>query len=360
MRSVPHCLGLSLSINSGGAPGPLERTGWSGDGAPGQGRLKDFQTGAVFQHYTKSLARDSGTDFIAPTNAELDAIDAFLKTIGRENELNLQNVTLTDAGAATGRALFLDTGNRCNGCHSNAGSNLATGVNQLFDTGVEKLRIATLDAQGIPRDGGAGGQGLASFNHDANGDGTLDSFGDGRFNTAPLIEAADTGPFFHTNAFSTLEQAIGFYNTQAFAQSPAGLAGPTIDLDATEVANIGRFLRVLNAALNAQMAIARIDAVLPVIDADKNQSRALQQELLRLALVETDDALEVLSAVSGLNTSAQSSLSSAQALLQAGSTEASSVQRTRSAEDARVQLVNANASLGTGMTFSIGEGTFMF
>jgi len=360
MRSVPHCLGLSLSINSGGAPGPLERTGWSGDGAPGQGRLKDFQTGAVFQHYTKSLARTSGTDFIPPTSAELDAIDAFLKTIGRENELNLQNVTLSDSGAATGRTLFLDTNNRCNGCHSNAGANLGNGVNQLFDTGVEKVRIATLDAQAIPRDGGAGGQGLASFDHDANGDGTLDSFGDGRFNTPPLIEAADTGPFFHSNAFGTIEQAIAFYNTQAFAQSPAGLAGPTINLSATQVANIGRFLRVLNAALNAQMAIARIDAVLPVIDADKNQSRALQQELLRLALVETDDALEVLSAVSGLNSSAQSSLGSAQASLQAGSTQASPVQRTRSAEDARVQLVNANASLGTGMTFLIGDGTFMF
>src|SRR5688572_12405951 len=54
MRSVPHCLSLSRSITAppGTTTPPLERTGWSGDGAPNQGRLKDFQTGAIFQHYT--------------------------------------------------------------------------------------------------------------------------------------------------------------------------------------------------------------------------------------------------------------------------------------------------------------------
>ena len=36
------------------------------------------------------------------------------------------------------------------------------------------VRIATLDTQGIPRDGGFGGQGLANFNHDSDGDTIFD------------------------------------------------------------------------------------------------------------------------------------------------------------------------------------------
>ena len=233
MRSVPHCLSLSRSITppAGTTAPPLERTGWSGDGAPNQGRLKDFQTGAIFQHYTKSLDRVENTDFIQATEDELTAIDDFLKTIGRSNELDLATVSLTDSGANTGRTTFI--GSRCNACHRNAGANVASGVNNNFDTGVERVRIATLDAQGIPFDGGFGGGGLASFNFDANGDGTLDSFGNGQFNTPPLIEAADTGPFFHTNAFETIEDAVAFYNTPAFNNSPAGLAGAPINLNAT-------------------------------------------------------------------------------------------------------------------------------
>jgi cytochrome c peroxidase len=360
MRSEPHCLGLSRSIQapSGTTAPPLERTGWSGDGAPNQGRLEDFQTGAIFQHYTKTLNRTNGVDFVQANADELAAIDAFLKTIGRTNELDLTTVSMTDPGAEAGRTTFIPS--RCNGCHHNAGANTAADVNQLFDTGVEKSRLPELNAQGIPHDGGFGGQGLASFNHDADGDGILDSFGDGTFNTPPLIEAADTGPFFHTNAFNTIEDAIGFYNTAAFNQSPAGLAGAPIDFNATQVANLGRFLRVLNAALNAQMAIARIDALTPIIDADKNKTRDLQQQLAQLALEEVNDALSDLSAVANLNAVSQASLTSARASLQTAATHASFVQRGRAAADARSALVSANAGLGSGMTFVMGPGTDMF
>ncbi|MEY4545992.1 MAG: hypothetical protein RL685_2187 [Pseudomonadota bacterium] len=358
MRSVPHCLGLSKSITAPAGSVPQERTGWSGDGAPGLGRLKDFQTGAIFQHYTQTLARNAGTDFVQATEAELTAIDAFMKTIGRTNDLNLASVTLSDAGAQAGRGSFMEPAKRCNGCHSNAGANLASGINQNFDTGVERVRLAALDAQNIPFDGGFGA-GVGAFTFDASGDGINDSFGNGQFNTPPLVEAADTGPFFHSNAFDTIEQAVGFYNSPAFNNSPAGAVG-AISMTATEVANIGRFLRVLNAALNAQMAIARVDAALPVIEEDKNQSRDMQQELLRLALVEAEDALQVLSAVSGLNAGAQANLTSALGFLQTASTHASHTQRKRAAEDARVKLVAANGSLGTGMSFVMGGGTVLF
>jgi cytochrome c peroxidase len=362
MRSVPHCLSLSRSITPpvGTVAPPLERTGWSGDGAPNQGRLKDFQTGAIFQHYTKSLEREEGTDFIQATESELDALDAFMKTIGRDNEVNLATVSLTDAGADAGRATFISPAARCNGCHNNAGANNSAGINRNFDTGVERVRLAELNTQGIPFDGGFGGGGLSTFNFDSDGNGTLDSFGDGTFNTPPLIEAADTGPFFHTNAFETIEDAITFYTTSAFANSPAGLAGVPVALTATDIANLGRFLRVLNASFNVQLAIERVNAVLPVIAADKNQSRALQQELARLALVEVEDALTVLGQKTGLNTAVQADLTSAKGFLQTASTHASHTQRRRGAEDALVELNQANAGLGTGMTFTMGDGTNMF
>lgn len=363
MRSVPHCLSLARSITPpvGTTQPPLERTGWSGDGAPNQGRLKDFQTGAIFQHYTRSLDRVEGTDFIQATESELDAIDAFMKTIGRTNEISLASVSLTDAGAEAGRALFISPAARCNNCHNNAGANLASGINQNFNTGAENARLAILDSQGIPRDGGFGGQGLASFNFDSDGDTINDSFGNGQFNTPPLIEAADTGPFFHTNAAETIEDAITFYTSSAFSSSPSGQAGTgAIVLDASQIADIGRFLRVLNASFNVQMALARVDALLPIIDAGKNQSRDLQRELARLARVEVDDAIDVLSQKSGLNAAVQADLSAARAFLNTASTHASHTQRLRAAQDAQAELNAAKAGLGSGMDFTMGPGTHMF
>ena len=68
MRGVPHTLGLAKSLtqptNLDGAPAQM--TGWSGDGSPG-GTLRDFATGAVIQHFTKTLNRVAGVDFRLPT-----------------------------------------------------------------------------------------------------------------------------------------------------------------------------------------------------------------------------------------------------------------------------------------------------
>ena len=364
MRSVPHCFSLSTSITPQATPTdgttkpPNERTGWAGDGAPNAGELRDFQTGAVVQHYTKSLGRIAGTDFVLPTSAELDKIVAFLRTIGRSNELTLTSVALTDAGAESGRLTFIDPDKRCNFCHANAGAN-ALGNNRNFETGVERLRIASLNGLGIPFDGGFGGQGLANFNFDANHDEINDSFGNGGFNTPPLIEAADTGPFFHTNAFATIEDATAFYTTSAFAESAAG-GGTAVSLTATEIANIGRFLRVLNAAFNCQLALKRVNGVIPIITEFKNMQRNLQHALALLALAEVNDAIAVLSAVSALNASAQTSLGAARSALMTAATHASHTQRLNAAQSALTSLAAANSALGTGMAFTMGDGTLMF
>ena len=337
----------------------------AGDGAPNQGELRDFQTGAVVQHYTRSLNRAAGPDFTLPTSDELDKIVAFTSTIGRTNELALANLALSDAGAETGRLAFLTPANRCNGCHSNAGANVAAGFNRNFNTGVERSRIADLNAQNIPFDGGFGGPGVTSFNFDANGDGSLDSYGNGTFNTPPLIEAADTGPFFHTNAFTTIESAITFYTTSAFSTSPAGAAGAIV-LSSPDIANLGRFLRVLNAAFNCQMARARINADVAIIGSYRNRARDLEEQLATLALAEVNDALADLTGVSGLNAAAQTSLSAAQASLQKASQEENSPDRLTEVQSALAAVNAANDSLSatpagnTALTFTMGAGTLMF
>src|SRR6185436_9093888 len=261
LRSVPHNLSMGTSVTPSPfdpVTSPPERTGWSGDGAPGAGTLRDFQTGAIIQHYTRSLDRIEGEDFRLATDGELDRIELFMTRLGRTTELDLATVTMSDARAEAGRAAFISVG--CNLCHGNAGANIAFpgGGNFNFDTGVETARNAAL--AGFPRDGG--------FLRDPNPAG---GFGDGSFNVPPLVEAADTGPFFHTDTTvsgasahdastaTTIEEAIAFYDSPAFNNSPVGQVFP-IDMTAEQIDDIGRFLRGVNAAFNAQLTLKRLDA----------------------------------------------------------------------------------------------------
>ena len=46
-------------------------------------------------------------------------------------------------------------------------------------------------------------------------------------NVPPLIEAADTPPLFHNNAAATIEDAVRFYTTDTFANSPDGQSRPS-------------------------------------------------------------------------------------------------------------------------------------
>lgn len=369
MRSVPHCFSLATSITpapivnpdntgvDGTTQPPIQRVGWSGDGAPSPGGLKQFQLGAIFQHYTKSLDRVAGVDFGTASDEQLSRIEDFLRTIGRMNELDLNTVSLSDAAANAGRTTFL--GSRCNGCHRNAGANVAAGFNRNFDTGIEAVRIADLDAQSIPHDGGFGGAAPgAPFDHDSNRDGINDSYGKGTFSTPGLIEAADTAPFFHTNAFETIEDAVTFYTTPAFAASPAG-GGNAVPFNSTDIANVAKFLRVLNASFNCQLAIKRLDAVVQVVTEYKNHFKGMQFGLIDTAQAEVRDALKVL-ADAGLNPAARASLQTADAALSAASSNSSHGQRKSRAQEALAAVQSANANLGSGMTYTLGQGTLMF
>src|SRR5581483_11738692 len=108
LRAIPHTLsqGISTTRPPGSQNPPADRTGWGGDGAPGQGRLADFTNGAINQHFTRSLNRVPGTDFRVATEDEGQAVATFMRDVGRLNDIDLNNITLSDAGAEVGRQRF--------------------------------------------------------------------------------------------------------------------------------------------------------------------------------------------------------------------------------------------------------------
>ncbi len=279
LRGVPHVLAQRTSVDSPSGP----RTGWSGDGSPGDGSLRSFSTGAVIQHFPLTLNRVDGVDFRLPDDEELDALEAFMLSLGRQEDLQLP-LPLKDPVVIRGQEIFLDDSlGKCNICHVNAGANAIVGGNDLgnanFNTGVEDLpdQPARLTGAFVPPDDG------------------FSTPGDGTFNTPPLVEAADTGPFFHNNAIETIEGAVAFYNGDAFNNSPSGRILASLDpngvgirLDATQVVAVAAFLRAINTLENIRESIDLLQKSMQ----RSRSSRAL--DLLERAASETGDGIRVL------------------------------------------------------------------
>ncbi len=292
MRGVPHVLSLRTSVASPQGP----RTGWSGDGSP-DGTLRSFATGAVIQHFTKTLSRVRGVDFRLPTEAELDALEAFMLSLGRQADVTLP-LPLKGIVPKRGQEIFLDNSlGKCNLCHVNAGATANLGGANLgninFNTGVEDLpdQPPDLTDEKVPPDDGFGRP------------------GDGTFNIPPLVEAADTGPFFHNNAIRTIEGAVGFYDGESFNNSPAGRLLGGIELDGTQIEAIAAFLRVLNVLENIRVSIELLEASVESRFPDPAEAK----ELLERAVQETDDSIRVLTEA-GLHPEAVSHLQAARKL----------------------------------------------
>ena len=274
LRSVPHTLAMSTSIGTGELPTmanigtpPDFRTGWSADGSPGRGSLNEFAFGAIIQHFTRRLERVPGVDFRLPTQAELDALEAFQLFSGRQKNPQTASITFKDARAENGKNLFLNQG-VCVACHRDL---VAGNENFVVDTDIERILIAA------PRDGGFG----------TTGTDTQGGIGNGRFNVPPLVEAADTGPFFHNNTINTIEEAVAFYTSDVFFFSPGHAFTGNIVLDATQIDDIGAFLRVINAAENIRQARKRAIFVL-------DHRSPGNDDILRVAIADLGDAVEVL------------------------------------------------------------------
>lgn len=330
MRGVPHTLGMRVSVDSPDGP----RTGWSGDGSPGDGSIRSFATGAVIQHFPKTLGRVPGVDFRLPTDEELDAMEAFQFSLGRQEELELP-LPLKSRVAARGQEIFNDlTLGKCSACHFNAGANADPSIfgpnpgNRNFNTGVEDLPDQPADLTGelVPPDDGFG------------------TPGNGEFNTPSLVEAADTGPFFHNNSVETIEAAVGFYDGDSFNESPAGqlledATGDTIELDATQIVAIAAFLRVINTLENIRESIEFLTSF-----ADRKfLGNEEFGQLLTRAVDETDDAIGVLTA-GGLHPAAVAHLKEARRLTVEANRGGSSAERLarqaiREQELARGELI---------------------
>lgn len=311
MRGVPHTLALiptSLepATGDGTTIPPNERTGWSGDGAPGTGTLREFAIGAVTQHFTKTLNRVPNVDFVLPTPSELDALEAFQRSTGRRADLVLTGpgaLSLKVPSAAAGQALFVnDNVARCNLCHNNAGAgDLVLNLkNANFNTNVESL-----PASHPP--GGPSRPIDAGFGTAANAQ--LGGFGNGSFNTPPLVEAADTPPFFHNNSVNTIEEAVAFYSGPEFNTAPGFGAVIPINLNATQNAQIGAFLRVINALENIRQAEDLINRARSM----STTNDPIFRELMRLAEAEIRDAIDVLAVILNSQHGAMTNLTPAEA-----------------------------------------------
>ena len=118
------------------------------------------------------------------------------------------------------------------------------------------------------------------------------------FNSPPVVESADTAPFFHNHTVKDLESAVAFYGTDAFQKGPFSIGNPvnkaipikiSADPNDAEVQAIAAFLRVLNAIENIRSSIN-------VAERGRTMKRDEDaRDLAGLALTETADAIKVLS-----------------------------------------------------------------
>ena len=385
-RAVNHVFSLRTSIlrdpGDGTSGAIVERTGWGGDGAPGNGALRFFLDGAIKQHFTKTLLRRENVDFQLPNDLERDLTAAFQLNLGRLTELDLPSVRITDAQAEEGRVLFLDPrrAGRCNLCHANAGANfIDTRLNRNFDTftrfqsGDPGVHGGTVNGEFFA-DGGFDAvtpTPTIAGSVDSNGNPvfTINALGNGTFSVPPLIEAADTGPFFHNNSFGPrIEDAVNFYGGFFFGISPAVAAldqrfgAPLEVLNADQAIKIARFLRVLNAAFNASLTIQRLEAVRTLIGQFQNGFVPIQQKLVELAIVEVDDALAVLqdASITPIQADVQADFTAAKAEAQLALSATTHTVRNQRVSNALTRMRAGRGRLGTNINFLMGQSNLMF
>jgi hypothetical protein len=96
-----------------------------------------------------------------------------------------------------------------------------------------------------------------------------------------------------------IESAVAFYTSDTFRQSPVGRFF-FINLNTTEQGEVAAFLRVMNAAENVRQVRKRSEFV-------KNNRGAGNSDILRVAIADTQDAIDVLGQ-KGLNPTAVNEL----------------------------------------------------
>lgn len=181
--------------------------------------LQLFSTGAVVQHFTQTLDRVAGEDFVLPTADELKALEAFMlslsspasgnfKVSGRGSLLSTASdprAINTSRPEVRGRIKFESVG--CKSCHSGtvfSGGNFNTGVEAAEDNPAQNLNLIVTPTADTGR------------------------LGDGTFNT-PQLFGMRKAQFFHTGLkgnhfdangnpllFDNIREAIEFYQSSEF------------------------------------------------------------------------------------------------------------------------------------------------
>src|SRR5947209_7591348 len=215
-RKSPHLLNLSQRF------GPFGLSGSVFD-------LQSFATGAVTQHFPRTLARNSGgsnPDFRLPTPDELAAMEAFMRAqefpAGTDpNKFNLNRFLLTAAQQRGFNAFFGAA--KCSFCHS--GTVLTDSA--VFNTGVVNQVINSAALDNLPCEPST-------------------ACGTRAFSVRQLFNIANLGPFFHDGSAATLQDVLAFYNSSFFNTSPGsvGFSGPinTVAIGPTATDDIIAFL----------------------------------------------------------------------------------------------------------------------
>jgi len=350
MRSPNHLFAQALSLESAfgddcSTVPPIDRVGWGGDGSHGSGTLREFALAAVIQHSPLTLARIEGEDFRLPTDEELDALEAFQLSLGRQEELDLDSMNFTNQDVIVGRSFFNRDaeGGKCFRCHSNGGALRpadAAGAplkNMQFDVGIYHVpHPAEPLGELMPFDDGFGASPFPPVPHRCNN----------TFSPPSLIEAADTPPYDHNNVFATLEEAVGHYSTDEFnvlshaGRGAARSSGP-VDLTTQEINQIAALLRVLNALQNIDDVLncnARVVSSVGGVES---------RRLLGLCVADNLDALEVLSQspLGQLHPTAQVHLRASADLHRQAQQASSPVERDAALAAAGLELAAARADM---------------
>ncbi len=206
-RKAPHLLNLKQRT------GPFGLSGCCVD-------LQSFATGAVIQHFPRTLARNSSgsdPDFRLPTSDELAAMKAFMLAqefpAGTDpDKFNLNRFAIT-AAQQRGRDAFFGAA-KCSQCHGGPVLAQTTvsilgkpiGITATFNTGVVNQSINLAAGDNLPCEPSVG------------------DCGSREFSVRQLFNVANLGPFFHDASSATLGDAVLFYNSSLFNTSPAGMA----------------------------------------------------------------------------------------------------------------------------------------
>lgn len=134
--------------------------------------------------------------------------------------------------------------------------------------------------------------------------------------------------------------------------------GAPLDLQPLDSAAIAQFLRILNGAFNVDIASQRLQAVNTLALRFNDTRSDIQRRLLELAVVELDDALEVLTETTYPEAREQLQKAKDEIALAVAATSWS--ERQTRTVNALAQCQSAHARFGSNIDFVLGSGNLMY